>query len=225
MKILALDTSSETASLALYLGGESRHVALPSPPAHSATLLPALQGLLAEAACPLGALDVIACGIGPGAFTGVRLACSVAQGLALAADLPVAPVCSLLALAQASEAESVYVAVDARMGEVYAAQYQRGAAGWRTLLAPCCVAPAQLPDLPDGDWIGVGSAFAAYADDCASLREKLLQVDAAARPDARALAALAVAQPWIDAAQLAPLYVRDRVAYTVAERLAAGGRA
>ena len=149
----------------------------------------------------------------------------MAQGLALAADLPVAPVCSLLALAQASEAESVYVAVDARMGEVYAAQYRRHSAGWQTLLAPCCVAPAQLPDLSDGDWVGVGSAFAAYADDCAGLREKLLQVDTAARPDARALAALAVAQPWIDAAQLAPLYVRDRVAYTVAERLAAGGRA
>ncbi|KAF7600329.1 MAG: tRNA (adenosine(37)-N6)-threonylcarbamoyltransferase complex dimerization subunit type 1 TsaB [Candidatus Dactylopiibacterium carminicum] len=224
MKILAIESSTEVASLALRWGDEVRSVRLPSPPAHSATLLPALHALLAEAGASLSALDRLACGIGPGAFTGVRLACSVAQGLALGADLPVASVCSLLVLAQAQAASQVYVAMDARMGEVYAAQYRKTAQGWDTVLEPCCVAPEAMPGVEAG-WFGAGTAFQAYAEQTARLQERLSGIDAQAVPDARALLELAAYVEARDAALLAPLYVRDRVALTTAERLAAGGRA
>jgi tRNA threonylcarbamoyladenosine biosynthesis protein TsaB len=227
MKILALETSTEFASLALLCAGELRTLTLSNPPAHSATLLPALRQLLAEAQVSLAQLDVIACGIGPGAFTGVRLACSVAQGLALGADLPVAPVCSLLALAQAQRpAEKVYCAMDARMNEAYVAAYQRDGEGWTTVLAPSCVGSAAWPTPPSAGWIGVGTGFRAFPLEPGSeLATHVTLLDPAAIPAAAAVAALAGQVPWLDAAALAPLYVRDRVAQTVAERLASGGKA
>ena len=229
MKILALETSTEIASLALLCEGEVRSLSLSSPPAHSATLLPALRRLLAEAQIELRQLDAIACGIGPGAFTGVRLACSVTQGLALGADLPVAPVCSLLALAQGQAADKVYCAMDARMHEVYVAAYARSAGGWREAIAPACVAPDMLPQPASDGWFAAGTAFRAYPlESSAALAGKLCAEPLSTVPTAQAVAELAVQvgpAGWIDPALLAPLYVRDRVALTVAERLAAGGRA
>jgi len=229
MKILALETSTEIASLALLCEGELLSVTLTSPPAHSATLLPALRRLLAEAQIELRQLDAIACGIGPGAFTGVRLACSVAQGLALGADLPVAPVCSLLALAQGQTADKVYCAMDARMNEAYVAAYVRTAGGWREEIAPACVAPGMLPQPASDGWFAAGTAFSAYPlESAAALAGKLCGKPLSTVPAAQAVAELATqAGPagWCDAVLLAPLYVRDRVALTVAERLAAGGKA
>lgn len=225
MKILALETSTELASVALSHDGQVRSVVLPSPPAHSATLLPALKGLLDEQALRFGDLDAIACDVGPGAFTGVRLACSVAQGLALASGVSVVPVCSLLALAQASGADEVYCALDARMSEVYVGAYRRGIAGWQEVLAPCCVKPGELPAPGPGKWVCVGTAFAAYPDAMAAVAGWAAGAPIDAHPDARALLALAGSLPAQDPAELAPLYVRDRVALTIAERLASGGRA
>ncbi|MDP5239554.1 tRNA (adenosine(37)-N6)-threonylcarbamoyltransferase complex dimerization subunit type 1 TsaB [Uliginosibacterium sp. 31-16] len=229
MKILALETSTDIASLALLCDGEVRSIRLASPPAHSATLLPALRQLLAEAQLDLARLDVIACGIGPGAFTGVRLACSVAQGLALGTDLPVAPVCSLLALAQGQTADKVYCAMDARMNEAYVAAYQRENGRWLEVLAPACVTPTALPQPASDGWFGVGTAFSAYPlESAGSLAGKLCAEPLSAVPSAQAvaeLAALTGPAGWCDAALLAPLYVRDRIALTVAERLAAGGKA
>lgn len=225
MKILALETSTELASVSLLWQGQTVLRQLSSPPAHSATLLPAVAALLAEHGCSMSSLDLIACGIGPGAFTGVRLACSVAQGLALGAGLPVAPVCSLLALAESSRADEVYCAMDARMNEAYVAAYRRDAAGWRTLIEPCCAPPDQLPLPPEGDWQGVGTAFAAYPGAQERLIGAVRVADPQARPLADAVARLARLENACDPALLAPLYVRDRVAQTVAERLASGGRA
>lgn len=225
MKILALETSSDIASLALLYGGEVRVITLASPPAHSAVLLPALKRLLAEAGIGLSQLDVIACGIGPGAFTGVRLACSVTQGLALGAGLPVAPVCSLLALAQGQLADKVYCVMDARMNEAYVAAYQREAGRWAEVLTPVCVAPSALPIPATAGWFGAGSGLRAYADAAACLAGAVSLAAPDAVPTAQAVAELANQVEWIDAALLAPLYVRDRVAFTVAERLAAGGKA
>ncbi|MDO6385482.1 tRNA (adenosine(37)-N6)-threonylcarbamoyltransferase complex dimerization subunit type 1 TsaB [Uliginosibacterium sp. 31-12] len=225
MKILALETSTELASIALSLDGQIIQTRLSSPPAHSATLLPEIRQLLAGQGLALTALDGIACGIGPGAFTGVRLACSVAQGLALGADLVVHPVCSLLALAEAMNAREVYCAMDARMGEVYVAAYRREATGWVEVITPCCVAPNAAPLVPEGGWLGAGNAFAAYPALGEHLQSRVRVPDAACVPDAAAIARLAGQIPGVDPALVAPLYVRDRVAQTVAERLANGGRA
>lgn len=225
MNILALETSTELASIALCWQGQTVLRRLNSPPAHSATLLPAIRELLAEFNATLSALDRIACGVGPGAFTGVRLACSVAQGLALGADLPVVPVNSLLALAEGAEADSVYCAMDARMNEAYVAAYRRVAGQWQEVIAPACVSPDLLPLPPEGDWQGVGMAFSAYPAALERLRACVNVQNAAALPLADSVLRLAVDLPGFDPALLAPLYVRDRVAQTVAERLASGGRA
>jgi tRNA threonylcarbamoyladenosine biosynthesis protein TsaB len=225
MNILALETSTELASIALQWRGQLFLRQLSSPPAHSATLLPEIRRMLEEAGASLAGLDRIACGIGPGAFTGVRLACSVAQGLALGADLPVVPVCSLLALAEASGLDEAYCALDARMNEAYVAAYRREAGQWREVIAPCCVAPATAPLPPTGAWQGVGSAFAAYPALAERLAGRVLPAASISLPDAAAILRLGALGEGCDPALLAPLYVRDRVAQTVAERLARGGRA
>lgn len=206
--------------------GETVHsVTLQAPPLHSATALPALHRLLDTAGLHIRDLDVIACGIGPGAFTGVRLACSLAQGFAVAAELPIAPVCSLQALAQAHAADRVYCAMDARMREIYVAAYERSPTGWQEVIAPACMPPAAAP-VPEGTgWCLAGTAFAGYPEVADALKahgEVALQGHV---PTAEGVARLAGSVEWVDAAMLAPLYVRDRVAQTVAERLAVGGRA
>lgn len=225
MKILALETSTETASLAIAYGDSVLSVSLQSPPQHSATALPALHRLLAEADLRIADLDVIACGIGPGAFTGVRLACSLSQGLALAADLPIAPVCSLQALAQIQDSDRVYCAMDARMSEIYVAAYERTDSSWRELIAPCCMAPQDAPVPPGQDWCLAGTAYAAYPAVMARVEGHGALAAQHRVPTAIGVAQLANQVQWIDPAMLSPLYVRDRVALTVAERLAAGGRA
>lgn len=225
MKILALETSTETASLALLCDGEARVVTFSTPPAHSATVLPALGRLLADAGLALPQLDVIACGVGPGSFTGVRLACSVVQGLSLGADLPVAPVGSLLALAQEQAAGRVYCALDARMSEIYVAAYEKGPDGWLEQIGPCCVAPDRVPQPKGGSWVAAGTAFLVYPEIAVGLTGCQVLPGMVSVPGAQAIAELATQVTWQDVAQLAPVYVRDRVASTVAERLAAGGKA
>ena len=225
MKILALETSCEIASVALLGDDFASSQCLVSPPAHSTNLLPLIRQMLESQGLRLADLDVIAFGRGPGAFTGGRLACSVAQGLAVGANLPVAAVDSLLALAEANGAERVYCAMDARMNEAYVARYVKQENGWGVDLPPACLPPLALPLPEDGVWAGVGTAFRAYADALAPLAGKLVSVDAEAVPTALAVARLARDMAWQDAAEVSPLYVRDRVALTVAERLAAGGRA
>lgn len=226
MNILALETSTDLASVALQWDGQLHHLQLQSPPAHSSSLLPAIKRLLDEAGAAFSGLDRIACGIGPGSFTGVRLACSVAQGLALASGCSIAPVCSLLALAEASGRDEAYCAMDARMNEIYVAAYRKTVAGWSEVLAPACVSPAALPSPGQGKWQLVGNAFAAYPG--AETQTEAWRDDSAlqfAHPDAAAVLSLARDAQAIDPAELAPLYVRDRVAQTIAERVAAGGRA
>ena len=225
MKILALDTSSDIASVSLWLDGAVTTCVLPSPPAHSSLLLPAIKRLVADKGLSFSTLDAIAFGSGPGSFTGVRLACSVAQGLALGADLAVIPVCSLLAMAEAASADKVYCAIDARMSEAYVAAYERGEHGWLERIAPCCVKPEEMPLPPEQGWSGVGTAFRAYPVIAGGLAERVSVFDESAVPGSEAIARLALDLPRIDPALAAPLYVRDRVALTVAERLAAGGKA
>ena len=127
MNLLALETATESCSAALLTGGRIITRSEIAPRRHAELLLPMCESLLDEAGLRRSDLDVIAVGRGPGAFTGVRLAVSAAQGIALALDIPVVPVSSLAALAlQAPDNGADTLAlIDARMGEIYAARYRR----------------------------------------------------------------------------------------------------
>jgi tRNA threonylcarbamoyladenosine biosynthesis protein TsaB len=223
--LLVLDTATETLHLGLVAGDRRWVRALPGGAQASTHLLPSLFELLAQAGLRLRELGAIGFGRGPGAFTGVRTACAVTQGLAFGANLPVLALDTLMAVAEDARAqgagEELWVAVDARMGEVYAAHYRYDAAGWATLVAPALHSPAAL--LPKVDCQLAGNSLLAHASIWAGLPQQACWRDAA--PRGEALLTLAEAA-WrrgeqLDAAQALPLYVRDKVAQTTAERAAA----
>jgi tRNA threonylcarbamoyladenosine biosynthesis protein TsaB len=228
VKLLAFDTSTNWLSVACG-DGTSWHVrGEPAGQAHSERLLLHIDAVLAEAQWTLDVLDGIAFGAGPGSFTGVRIACGVAQGLAFGASLPVVPVSTLETLAQAawrgSGATRVISCLDARMREVYIAAYERVDQRWSERLAPQVRPPAEvaLPTGDGGSWRGAGDGFAAYPTLQAQLR--LRDVDGSAMPDARAVAELAMprfaAGEGVAAADALPIYVRHHIALTAAERAA-----
>jgi tRNA threonylcarbamoyladenosine biosynthesis protein TsaB len=225
MKILALETSTEHCSVALRSDGATVERSARVGQEHSERLFPMIAEVLAEAGATFASLDAIAFGAGPGSFTGLRIACGVAQGIGFAADLPLVPVGTLAALAHGTGADSVVAAIDARMGEVYLAVYRRRADALEEALPAGVWHPERLPDLPPGRHTGCGSAFAVYGED---FRLRYGAAIPAAMPDAivRAadVAALAsirfAASGGIPAHEAAPLYLRDKVALTVAERRA-----
>jgi len=231
MKLLAFDTSTNWLSVACGADDAWCIRGEPAGQAHSERLLPLVAAVLAEAGWSLRSLDGIAFGAGPGSFTGVRIACGVAQGLGLGADLPLVPVPTLEALAQAAwrehSAAHVVACLDARMREVYVAAYAREEGRWNEILAPAVLAPVDvaLPTTARAAWFGVGGGFAAYP--ALATRLALRRVDADAVPDARAIGELAqprlAAGQGVAAADALPLYVRHRVALTTVER-AAGAR-
>ncbi|MDR1229385.1 MAG: tRNA (adenosine(37)-N6)-threonylcarbamoyltransferase complex dimerization subunit type 1 TsaB [Azoarcus sp.] len=227
MKLLAFEFSCERASVALRFGGETRLRWIEGHTNHSEHILAAARALLAEGGLGIGALDAVAFGAGPGAFTGLRLACGVAQGLALGAGLGVIPVCSLAALAAQSPLPLALTATDARMGEIYHGRYRIENGLPVELAAPACCAPAALPP-PEGGYFGLGSAFAACETSLAAVCISLAGCDPLAVPSAETIARLAVAAGRTDIVppeRAAPLYVRNKVALTTAERLARGNRA
>jgi len=226
MRILALDASTEVCAAAIGDGTAWLERADLAGQRHSEMLLPMVRALLVEARLELPDLGGIAFGAGPGSFTGLRIACGVAQGLALGANLPVIGVGTLEAMAETARRQSgrtrVIAALDARMHEVYFAAYEHDGARWLPRLAPGVATPGEVP-LPEGEgWSGVGNGFAAYP----ALRERLAAVlascDEGTLPSAIAIGALALprlaAGDGIPARDAAPLYVRHRVALTSAER-------
>jgi tRNA threonylcarbamoyladenosine biosynthesis protein TsaB len=230
MKILALETSTESGSVALLDDDRLVERTVAGRPGHSETLLPEVLALLRDACVDLHDLDALAFGAGPGAFTGLRLACGVAQGLAMGIGKPVIPVGTLEALASQCSQDFVFVAADARMSEVYFAAYRREDGTLREYAAPACAAPANVLLPPGGDWFGFGSAFRAYRDVLVpALGARLIGFDDSQIPLASSVARLAAERfrrgEMIDPALAAPLYVRDKVALTTAERLARGGKA
>ncbi|MCD9033914.1 tRNA (adenosine(37)-N6)-threonylcarbamoyltransferase complex dimerization subunit type 1 TsaB [Luteimonas sp. Y-2-2-4F] len=229
MRLLAFETATEACSVALLVDGEVRERFEVAPRRHAELALPWAGALLAEAGVARAQLDAIAVGRGPGAFTGVRLGIALAQGIALALDRPVVPVSTLATLAapalRAAPAHGVLAAIDARMGEVYAAAY-RDRQGVPEALGPERVAPPDGVPLPEGDaWIGVGTGFAAVQGALAArLAPRLALADAAALPRAAETARLA-ARLYAEGGGLAPeavepAYLRDRVALTLAEQAA-----
>lgn len=229
MRVLALETSTDLGSCALWLDGELIERRCPTGRPHSETLLPLVRDLLAEAGTDFAGLDAIAFGAGPGAFTGLRVACGIAQGLAVALDLPVVPVGTLEALAAGSDGERVLALLDARMNEVYYAALVRDGAA-RFVAGDLRVAPPAAVELPEGaGWVACGNALAAYPALAERVARAGFEVRPEAMPTAAAVARLAVPRlqggAAIDPALAVPLYVRDKVARTVAERLAEGGKA
>ena len=219
MIILALETATEACSAALLMDGDSRERFEIAPRGHSELILPMVDELLAEAGISLSRVDGLAFGRGPGAFTGVRIAVGVAQGIAFGADLSVAPVSSLAALAQGMAADQVLAAIDARMGEVYWGAFRRDAEG---LMQPgageCVAAPAQVPAIEGSGWLGAGSGWKSYGE--ALLGRYPGQVsghDGAAFPRAASVARLGArvfARGQAVAAEEAlPVYLRDQVAW------------
>lgn len=235
MNILAIETSTEYCSVALWQDGALAQRCELAGQKHSELLMPMISDLLQATSHKLQALDGIAFGKGPGSFTGVRIACGVAQGLALGADLPVAGICTLEALAEASGKDRVIAALDARMGELYLAAYEKRAGVWRAVIEPCLCRPEQLPGVPGAGWFGCGSGFGVAsplppagegAGERGALEARyaaqLCGVDAQAVPQAAAVAVLGAAcfarGEGVDAAQALPLYLRDKVALTTRER-------
>lgn len=231
--LLALDTSTEAMCIALVTPQAEHVLELPGGAQASARLIPETVALLARAGVTLAQLDAIAFGRGPGAFTGLRTACAVTQGLALGAGKPVLPIDSLMLVAeQACGAEGdadVWVAMDARMDEIYAGWFQVGVdgdvqpLGEEQVLAPDRLAP--VPEASDG-YVLVGNAWATYAARIATALPPAARVADAQVPDACHVAAIA-ARLGADAALapecIEPAYVRNKVALTMAERARAAG--
>ena len=224
MNLLAFDTSTEACAVGLSAGGVHAGRFGLTPRRHTDCVLPWCDALLAQAGLAKSDLQAIAVGIGPGAFTGVRLGVSLAQGMALALGLPVVPVSTLAAIAQAQPHDGpIAVVMDARMGECYVGFYRKRD-GVATALAPERLLAPEDAVLPaDGDWIGAGSGFSAYAARLpAAFRAAMQRIDAEALPQPAALlalgeyglrAGLAVAPQRIE-----PTYLRDKVALTLDER-------
>ncbi|MET3476089.1 tRNA (adenosine(37)-N6)-threonylcarbamoyltransferase complex dimerization subunit type 1 TsaB [Variovorax atrisoli] len=224
-KLLAFDTSTEHLSVAVLHGDRLLAHDGAGGAQASSTLLPVIRQLLGEAGLALAELDAIAFGRGPGSFTGLRTACSVAQGLAYGAKVPLLPVDTLLAVAEEARhafgAQQVVAALDARMEQVYAARYDFAAHGPfgqpEGGEEPLLLAPEEL-EVPAG-WALAGNAFAAYGERLApaAARHEVLPMAAAML---RLAPALLAAGRTVPAAQAWPLYVRDKVAQTTEERAA-----
>ena len=223
MKLLAFDTSTEYLSLCLWQDGEMLSRDLLAGQKHSQLILPMLGEMLAETGLTLPQLDCIAFGAGPGSFTGLRIGCGVAQGLAFGADLPVVGVSTLLALAVQANSDHVIACLDARMGEVYHAAYVRSGEDWLTVREPGLYKPQNVPSVEGDAWHGIGSGWAAYGEilnECYT--GQISSENGAAFPHARDIAALAVKDfalgKALPATEAAPIYIRNKVALTMAER-------
>jgi len=223
LKILALETSSEFCSCALLSGDEVLAREAMAVQKHSELLLPMVDELLAEGGFTLRDLGGIAFGAGPGSFTGLRIACGVAQGLALGLEIPVVGVGTLEALAEQCGAERVIAALDARMGEVYHGAYERDGKRWRPVREPSLCQPQDAPQVPEAEWTGCGSGFDAHGE---SLRRRydgrLKSVVPGLHPRAQEIARLArlrfAAGEGVDPAEAHPVYIRNKVALKTHER-------
>jgi tRNA threonylcarbamoyladenosine biosynthesis protein TsaB len=216
MRFAAIETSTEWCSLALCVDGELAGVEQRAGHRHAELALPMLERLLAQTRLKMADLQAVAFGAGPGAFTGLRIACGLAQGLAYARGLPVIGIPTLEALAEECGAPRVVACLDARMGEVYYSALERRAGGWHETVAAQCVALDKAPRPPGSGWVGCGSGFAERG------LPWLDAVYAEVHPGAIAVARLAAprlaAGEGVDAAQAAPRYLRDKVALTTEER-------
>ncbi len=220
MNLLAIETATESCSVALAIDGELRERAALAPRGHAELLLPWVSELLAEGGVSLQNLDALAFGRGPGSFTSLRIGIGVTQGLAWGADIPVVPVSSLQSAAQAAAREGVnaaIVALDARMNEVYSGAFRLDG---QRLMQPVgkeiVCAPEQVATPDAGGWSGVGNGFALYPQ-LSELSNSLEALYTDTWPSASAI--ITLARAWLDlntplpAEQAQPVYLRDKVAH------------
>lgn len=221
MKLLAIDTATEFCSVALSVDGATAERDVREPRAHADNVLPFVAELLAEAGLSLSALDGIAFGRGPGGFTGLRVAAAVTQGLALGADLPVAGVSDLAALAYGAFAQHRWVdvaaALDARMGEIYYGVYRCSETGAEAIVEDALVPPGEVAFTgAESALRGAGPGWEVHWSALsASVKRSLNETDSAP-PRARAIAALGAiefaAGRGADPESAIPVYLRDKVA-------------
>lgn len=248
IRLLSLETSTDRGSFCLWSGTKRADVPLelvahsedcPAGQPHAETLLPLLRTALAAFDWQLADLDAIVYDAGPGMFTGLRVSAALAQGLAVASDKPVIGISSLEALAESAYARTglsrVLTLLDARMNQIYAAAWERESDGtWHAQIEPCLVNPEALDWLPlagfaenlDGAALMAvaGTALTEYPEAALWCTARNLQDSGVRYPEAVAIAALGarrlVRGQLQDPAEAVPIYVRDRVALTSAERAA-----
>ena len=223
MNILALETSGDYCSVALWRDGAIEDREILAGQQQSGLLLDLVHEVLASCGLRLSEMNGIAFGAGPGSFTGLRVACGVAQGLALGADIPVTGIGTLQALAESSGAQRVVCCVDARMREVYQAAYERLGGEWRTVQMPGVYAPDLVPILAGAGWHACGNGFAAYREVlCARYGSAISDMNDSGHARARDVANLAAPRfargEGVSADLAAPDYVRDKVALKKDER-------
>ena len=241
MKLLAVETSTEACSAALYIDGIISERFELTPKEHTRLILPMIDSLMSEAGLKPQQLDALAFSCGPGSFTGVRIATGVIQGIALGADLPVVPVSTLAAIAQdffdnnedkvkgerfkaeLSAINVTYTAMDARMGEIFWGVYQRDEQGFAELIGKEAVTLATEVEFPDMPGVGVGSGWGVYKQELMMRLAGLVSYyEADKLPRARSVARLGARGfqqgRAVAVEQAMPVYLRDKVAKKERER-------
>lgn len=223
MKILGIETATEQCSVAWWDGASMIERCELAGQRHSERILAMVADVLKEARSTVADLDVIAFGEGPGSFTGLRVACGVAQGLALGSGLPVVGVSTLMAIAAGTAESRVIVATDARMGEIYHAAFERDEKHWAVVSAPRVCTADSAPRLPGGGWHGCGNGFSVYDKALAERYGNTISSFAPnAMPAAASIARLGALQfqsgIFSDPERAAPTYIRDKVALKAHER-------
>lgn len=230
MNVIAIESSTERCSVALRCGDDYQQRIGDRPREHTEQILAMMESLLAEAGLRRQQIDQVAFGQGPGSFTGVRVACSVAQGLGYALNIPVLPVSSLAALAQSAIAQltdtqtnrRVIAIQDARLAEIYMGVYEFDGAGTLTSAGKEQVIPpdsiADYFDLDGNDWLAAGNGWQVYQTELATILEtRVASQLPASWPDALAVLALSQSAAYCDRAvsadQAQPVYLRDQVTH------------
>jgi len=227
MKLLAVETSTEACSAALFIDGEVRERFELAPQKHTRLILPMIDSLMAEAGLKPQQLDALAFSRGPGSFTGVRIATGVIHGIALGTGLPVVPVSTLAAIAQDffdhNDEDVAFVAMDARMDEIFWGVYRRNGQGYAELAGSEAVTPAEQIEFPDLNGIGIGSGWGVYPQELmARLAGRVNRYQAELLPRAGAIARLGACGYErglaVPVEQAMPVYLRDKVAKKESER-------
>ncbi|ASF45310.1 tRNA (adenosine(37)-N6)-threonylcarbamoyltransferase complex dimerization subunit type 1 TsaB [Methylovulum psychrotolerans] len=227
MKLLAVETATDACSAALTINGVIHERYALASKEHTQLILPMVDELMKAAGLQPSDLDGLAFGCGPGSFTGVRIATGIMQGMALGLDLQVMPVSTLAAIAQdyfdQHDATVAYVAMDARMGEIFWGVYQRDADGFAQLLGSEVVTPPELIEYPDLPGVGLGTGWGVYAQVLLEqLSEQISHYEIDPLPRARAIASLGMRgfarQQAVSVERAMPVYLRNKVAKKEVER-------
>jgi len=225
--MLAVETSTEACSAALYIDGDIQERFEIAPREHTKLILPMIDSLMAEAELKPHQLDGLAFSRGPGSFTGVRISTGIIQGIALGADLPVVPISTLAAIShhffKTSAVNCAFTAMDARMGEIFWGVYQKNQQGHTELLGEEAVTPAENIIFPEQQGVGIGSGWREYPDQLSKCLGGLLQsIEVDHLPRASAIVDLGVAgfhnNQAVPVEKAMPVYLRDKVAKKESER-------